>query len=444
MRVLRLTPAGARLLDRWSSGEPIGSGPGAGVLAARLVEAGAAHPVPPAEPGRSNGRPAIGDVAVVIPVRDDQPGLDTTLDALAATAPGVPVVVVDDGSATPMTVGDRIGVSLIRQADNRGPGGARNTGWQAAAPTDVIAFVDAGCLPSPGWLEILLPHLADPATAAVAPRITTAVEAGTPPGLAAYEQAHSPLDLGPRPAPVRPGSSVPYVPTTCLVVRRADLVAAGGFDPGFRFGEDVDLVWRLGEAGRRIRYEPAATASHPARPSVGAWARQRFDYGRSAAVLAARHGRAAAPMVASPWSTAVWGLAVAGHPMAAAGLAGGSAVALGRRAGRDRTVAAELRHLALTGTLRSAGALASAVRRAWLPPALGLATLAWAGGGRRTRARVVAVGASIALGPGLVRCAAGEPLGWAAWSLADDLAYQAGVWAGVTAARSGAALLPRW
>jgi mycofactocin system glycosyltransferase len=444
LRVLRLTPAGARLLARWEAGEPVGSGPGAGVLAARLVDAGAAHPVPPATAGWSRGGEPGAQVAAVIPVRDDQPGLDATLDALAATAPGIPVWVVDDGSPAPMSIGARAGVTLIRQDDNQGPAAARNAGWHAAGPGDLIAFVDAGCLPSPGWLEIVAAHFADPAVAAVAPRITTGVDPGTAPGLAAYEQAHSPLDLGPRPAPVRPGSSVPYVPSTCLVVRRADLVAAGGFDPGFRFGEDVDLVWRLDSAGRRVRYEPAATASHPARRTIRAWARQRYDYGHSAAVLAARHGRAAAPLAASPWSTAVWGLAAAGHPLAATGLAGGSAVALGRRAGPDREVANELRRLAIVGTLRSAGALGSVVRRAWLPPALGVALLAWRGGRRGARARILAVGASILGGPTLARHRTGEPLRWAVWSLADDLAYQAGVWAGVSAARSGAALLPRW
>lgn len=36
------------------------------------------------------------------------------------------------------------------------------------------------------------------------------------------------------------------------------------------------------------------------------------------------------------------------------------------------------------------------------------------------------------------------PLRWTAWRLADDLAYQAGVWSGVLRARSAGALLPRW
>ena len=57
---------------------------------------------------------------------------------------------------------------------------------------------------------------------------------------------------------------VAYVPTAALLVRRAAL--GDGFDESLRNGEDVDLVWRLIEAGWRVRYEPAVqvgTASPP-------------------------------------------------------------------------------------------------------------------------------------------------------------------------------------
>ena len=48
-------------------------------------------------------------------------------------------------------------------------------------------------------------------------------------------------------------TKVSYVPTAALLVRRAalDSVTPGGgavFDPALRYGEDVDLVWRLHDA----------------------------------------------------------------------------------------------------------------------------------------------------------------------------------------------------
>ena len=54
-----------------------------------------------------------------------------------------------------------------------------------------------------------------------------------------------------------------WVAGTHFLVRRAAWDAVGGFDEQFfMFVEDVDLCWRLQEAGWRVRYEPAATIVH--------------------------------------------------------------------------------------------------------------------------------------------------------------------------------------
>ena len=72
----------------------------------------------------------------------------------------------------------------------------------------------------------------------------------------------------PRPGLVRPLSRIPYVPSAALVVRRAALPDEL-FDPALRGGEDVDLVWRLVQAGWDVRYEPAATVGHDGPTSGG-------------------------------------------------------------------------------------------------------------------------------------------------------------------------------
>jgi mycofactocin system glycosyltransferase len=432
IRVLRLRPAGVQQVEGWARGEPIGPSPGAQALARRLLDAGIAQP----RPNRTR-HPSPGDVTVVIPVRDRAAGLEATLSALGAESP---VIVVDDGSTAPVQAD---GAEVIRRPSPGGPAAARNDGWRAAA-TDLIAFVDADCEPAQGWLATLLPHFADPAVAAVAPRIVSRA-AGTPGWLATYEQRRSSLDLGPREAPVRPGTTVAYVPTAALTVRRQALLDACGFDETLRYGEDVDLVWRLGQRGWRVRYEPAAHASHPARTGLGPWLRQRHQYGRSAAPLAARHSRAVAPVAVSPWSAAAWGLLAAGYPLAGAGIAAATSVTLARRAGSDRATAAALARLAAAGHLRAGAALAGAIRRAWLPPAL-VAAGAFCRLGRRAPA--VALGAVLTL-PSVVEWVRERPPGlgplrWSALTLADDLAYQSGVWAGVVETHSAAALLPNW
>jgi N-acetylglucosaminyl-diphospho-decaprenol L-rhamnosyltransferase len=54
-----------------------------------------------------------------------------------------------------------------------------------------------------------------------------------------------------------------WVAGTHFLVRREAWEAVGGFDEQFfMFVEDVDLCWRLQEAGWRVRYEPASTVVH--------------------------------------------------------------------------------------------------------------------------------------------------------------------------------------
>lgn len=62
----------------------------------------------------------------------------------------------------------------------------------------------------------------------------------------------------------RAAADVDWVAGTHFLVRRAVWDAVGGFDDErfFMFVEDVDLCWRLHEAGWRVRYEPAAEVVH--------------------------------------------------------------------------------------------------------------------------------------------------------------------------------------
>ncbi len=411
LRLVRVTAAGSDLVDRWAAGDPVPTSGGGARLARRLLATGLAHP-------RLAGTAAPftpADVAVVMPVRGTAAQVEPTL---AALGPVGEVTVVDDGSDPPLALGSPLGVeprtSIVRHDVNRGPGAARETGWRGTG-RPVVAFVDAEVIPGPGWLEALLAHFADPQVVAVAPRVLPEGE---------------PLDMGSEPAVVRPGSVVPYVPTALLVVRRDALEAVDGFDPDLRFGEDVDLVWRLAAAGRVVRYDPSVTAVHPRRPDARARVRQAFDYGSSAGPLAVRHGAAVAPLRVSGWSAVAWGLAALGHPGAGVLVAAGSTAALARKLDALDHPVEEALALAGRGHLYAARALAQAVRRTWLPLALGAAVVS-----RRARPAVAAA----VLGPAVADLARRrDPLR----HLAADAAYCAGVWAGSWRARTLKALLP--
>ena len=214
-------------------------------------------------------------------------------------------MIVDDGSSEPIAAPP--GTRVVRRDVSRGPAAARNAGL-AATDAPFVAFLDSDTLPREGWLEPLLAHFGDPRLAAIAPRVR--VPAGRS-ALARYEAARSPLDLGPDPGLVGPGRRVGYVPAAALVVRRGALPT---FDETMRFGEDVDLVWRLAAAGWTVRYEPASVVEHPHRATLAAWLRQRAAYGSSAGPLAARHPGQMRHVVVPRDALLPWALALAGRP----------------------------------------------------------------------------------------------------------------------------------
>jgi cellulose synthase/poly-beta-1,6-N-acetylglucosamine synthase-like glycosyltransferase len=123
--------------------------------------------------------------------------------------------------------------------------------------TPFVAFLDADTVAPADWIERLGGHFEDPRVAAVAPRVDGKL-----------------LDMG-------PGRNVPYVPSAALIVR----TELARFDEALRYGEDVDLVWRLLDGGWRVVYEPDVVVHHDERRRL----RRRFRYGTSAAPLAARH-----------------------------------------------------------------------------------------------------------------------------------------------------------
>jgi mycofactocin system glycosyltransferase len=436
IRVLRLSPAGARHVAGWWAGTPVPGNAKARALARRLLDTGIAHPV------LDDAAVEGPEVTVVIPVRDRHAELARCLAGLGDVRR---VIVVDDGSRDPAAIGSAAaaaGASVVRRPVNGGPAAARNTGL-AAATTPLVAFLDSDCVPGPGWLDALLPHFADPAVGAVAPRIVPHEPGRT--WLARYEGASSTLDMGQRSSIVRPGSRVPYVPGAALVVRKE--AAGAGFAEDMRVGEDVDFVWRLAASGWRVRYEPAATMGHQHRVRLCEWFGRRKDYGTSAAALELRHPGAVRPLYASAWTAAAWLAAALGHPEAGAVVTGTGTALLARRLARvtgeawPRPVGSAAWRLAVTqaagGTLAAARPLGSAISRTWWPLAVPAAIAV-----RRLRLPL----AALVLGPPLLdwldRRPPLDPARYVAARLLDDAGYSLGVWQGCVERRTVRPLLP--
>jgi len=431
MRLWRLGTAGRRVADALERGQPLPSGHEP--LTRRLVAAGAVHPPPMSV--------AVASVAVVIPTLDPEPGaLQHLVDQVRREiGTEAPVIVVDDASTSTVTAPR--GAVAVRTTQRSGPAGARNLGV-AQVDTTYVVFVDDDVDLPEGWLAPLLGHIADPAVAAVAPRVAGPAAGTARTWWERAEQVRSPLDLGSEPAPVRPGSRAPYVPSAVLMVRRDAFGAVGGFDTALRFGEDVDLVWRLHAAGRAVRYEPCSVVHHRARRTVWAGLVQRYRYGTSAAPLGLRHRHAIAAARTSRTSSAAVLLVLVGRPISmAAALAATARSAFGlRRLLRDRGVE-DAGRWALRWTVRGQWStvrqLAAAMWRVWWP----LAAVA-AVAGRRGR-RIVAVATAVVVMDDLVwwaRSPALDPVRFVTCARVGDLAYGAGLWRGMWQHRTGAPL----
>ncbi|HEY6275992.1 MAG TPA: mycofactocin biosynthesis glycosyltransferase MftF [Streptosporangiaceae bacterium] len=460
LRLLRVGPRAAALAGRWWQGEPVPARPAAQALARRLLDAGLAHPVPAGLPVPGGG-PGPDQVTVVIPVHGRPAELARCLAGLTGysdgpTNPATPagadsqpanpttpagaasgqLIVVDDGSpdaAAIAAVAAAAGARCLRRDHRGGPGAARNTGL-AAARTPLVAFVDSDCVPGPGWLDRLLPHFADPAVGAVAPRIV-AHEPGHG-WLARYEGTRSALDMGGSESIVRPGARVPYVPGAALVTRR--VAAAAGFAEDMPVGEDVDFVWRLAVAGWHVRYEPRAAVAHQHRERLAGWLRRRRDYGTSAAPLELRHPGTVPACAMSGWSALAWLAAAAGRPATGVAVTGAATALLARRLRPFTDDAWPLAAgLAGRGTLAAGRLLGSAVARTWWPLAVPAAAAV-------PRLRLP-LAAALLVPPVLDWRERRPPMalpGYVAARLLDDLAYSVGVWQGCLAHRTLRPLAP--
>lgn len=190
-------------------------------------------------------------VAVVVPVHNRFEYLIETLETvLNQSCPPTEVIVVDDGSRSPVSefladwpLRDRVKVVVNERA--LGVSGARNRGWQSAT-TDLVAFIDSDDLWMPSKLEAQLRHLAQNPEAH---GVYTGMEAFYPDG-STEGWANN------RPARLTTASALQgyTISVQSLLIRKDVLAAVGGFDGKYKILDDHDLSIRLPQAGFRIDF----------------------------------------------------------------------------------------------------------------------------------------------------------------------------------------------
>ena len=189
------------------------------------------------------------------------------------------VIVVDDGSPEPPTaaVGDaaaQMDVTLVRRAQNGGPGAARNSGVERATG-DHVAFLGDDCEPAPGWLRALARRFEECDDCLVGGRIVNGLPSNpfstASDHLIAYLYSHYNRD---------PEHARFFTPNNMAVARRR-FVEVGGFDAAIGLtGEDRELCDRWLHRGGRIVYAPDAVVRHTHPLGFGSFWQQQVSYGR--------------------------------------------------------------------------------------------------------------------------------------------------------------------
>lgn len=377
-----------------------------------LLDRGLAHPV-------NQGEFPPFDPQTIVPFLGSADELEATLTRLG----GRGVIVIDDGSASPKEL-ERVAVAhgtlLIHHETNMGPASARNTGAKAT-DAELIAFIDSDCTPPPNWAIHLSDHFRDPAVGLVAARVQTTVERTT--ALKRYESVRSSLDMGAEEELVKPGARLGFVPSAAIVVRRKALDSVP-FDAALRLGEDVDIVWRLDQAGWLVRYDPSVVVGHAMRDGFRAWAKRKFEYGTSAPQLDERHNGYLTPAQISAWNLTALAAAGWGSPTGSIFILLMATFGLKRHMRNLPSPTRVAARVVAQGFVSDSVAIGHLLRREWWP--IGATCLALS-----PRSRFARLGALCMIAPIVFdwarHPAALDPIRYVGLRLIDDAAYGSGV-----------------
>lgn len=241
-------------------------------------------------------------VSVVVPSYNGKRTLKACLDSLQKlNYPDYEIILVDDGStdATRQIALANPKVRYFHHEQNLGLSVARNSGI-AAATGEIIAFTDSDCRADEEWLYYLVGSLlSNDFVAMGGPNLFPPEDSLTAAAVMASPGGPAHVMLTDRQAEHIPGCN--------LAIYKWVLTALGGFDPIFRrAGDDVDICWRLQQAGHKIGFSPAAFVWHYRRSTIRDYLKQQQGYGEAEALLVRKHPEYFNSMGGSMWTGRIY------------------------------------------------------------------------------------------------------------------------------------------
>lgn len=234
------------------------------------------------------------EVSVVIPTHNRKELLREELLSLAAPrlveSNMEVIVVVDGGTDGTLEMLQELSVPYTLRSINQmqsGPSVARNNGARAASG-DLLIFLDDDLMPKRELIdEHIAFHVQEP-NAVVLGRLLPAPSESKG-GWNTWEEQvlekhYRAMSTGHRPPAGRRLYSGNFS------VRKQAFLAAGGFNEQMKRGEDVELGFRLENAGQKFHFNPEAAAIHRGYRSFESWLRSSYLYGHCDVELALVRG----------------------------------------------------------------------------------------------------------------------------------------------------------
>jgi cellulose synthase/poly-beta-1,6-N-acetylglucosamine synthase-like glycosyltransferase len=228
---------------------------------------------------------ATPKVSIIVAAHNSQDTIEECLKSILALnyPEGFFEVIVMDGGSKDATVkiAEKYPIKVVSIRLNAPA--AYNYAMKIAAHP-ILGFIDADAKVEGEWLNKLAPRIADPKVAGVSGGIETWNSQNPWAKSIGYELKNRYHRIG---------KYTGRIATMNLLLKKAVIEEAGGWDEKLPSQYDTDLGFRISAKGYKIAYEPSAVCYHFNRPTLKAYYRQQLQYGKNTLKLYFKHGRLA-------------------------------------------------------------------------------------------------------------------------------------------------------